>query len=492
MPKTKYGNYYKYILFFILGLLICVPLFVRLDVLPIRLWDESRLAMNSIEMLHNRNYLVTFYDGKPDMWNTKPPLLLWIQVAFMKSMGVNELAVRIPSAIAGLLTCFMLLYFSNRLFKSYLFGFVAAFVLVCSPGFVDIHATRTGDYDALLTLFTTCSGLFFFLFCEKKQRKDLYFFFISTTLAIMTKSVAGLLFIPAIVLYSALNKQLIPLLKNKHFYYGFLIFIVTVLFYYLMREWQNHGYIAAVIKNELGARYFKVLEKHNYGYLYYFKNLLNYRFNYWVLFLLSGLVLGFIHKNFEIRRITLFSFLMASMYFVVITLGKTKLEWYDVPMYPFLSIPVAVFIHYIFIALKNYSWRPLPQLKMIVPYIAVILVFIVPYQRVLATSFHPAEKAEDKTFYDLEYYLRDALTNNNSLQGEYIVYAGYNANIRFYNRMLQNKGVKIDLKDRNKLEHGDIIIVSQNYMKRFIEKNYSFDTLETEGTIETYRILKKK
>jgi len=77
------------------------------------------------------------------------------------------------------------------------------------------------------------------------------------------------------------------------------------------------------------------------------------------------------------------------------------------------------------------------------------------------------------------------------LQGEYIVYAGYNANIRFYNRMLQNKGVKIDLKDRNKLEHGDIIIVSQNFMKRFIEKNYSFDTLETEGTIETYRILKR-
>ena len=30
---------------------------------------------------------MTYYLDEPDMWNTKPPLLVWLQVIFMKLLG---------------------------------------------------------------------------------------------------------------------------------------------------------------------------------------------------------------------------------------------------------------------------------------------------------------------------------------------------------------------------------------------------------------------
>ena len=42
-----------------------MPIFGDLDTLPIRISDESRLAINAYEMLQNKNYLVTHFEGKP-------------------------------------------------------------------------------------------------------------------------------------------------------------------------------------------------------------------------------------------------------------------------------------------------------------------------------------------------------------------------------------------------------------------------------------------
>src|SRR4051812_9188165 len=95
----------RYGKFLILAALIYMPVFGFLDILCLRDRGESRNALNAIEMKENGNYLVPYYDGKPDMWNTKPPLLLWFQVFFMKTIGVDEIAVRLPSAIAAFFTC---------------------------------------------------------------------------------------------------------------------------------------------------------------------------------------------------------------------------------------------------------------------------------------------------------------------------------------------------------------------------------------------------
>ncbi|UOQ78563.1 hypothetical protein MUN84_08455 [Hymenobacter sp. 5516J-16] len=64
---------------------------------PIYLWDESRVAVNAAEMALNNNWLVAHFEGQPDLWNTKPPLLLWLQVLSIKLFGFNEVAIRLPT-----------------------------------------------------------------------------------------------------------------------------------------------------------------------------------------------------------------------------------------------------------------------------------------------------------------------------------------------------------------------------------------------------------
>ncbi len=59
---------------FVLLLSLCAfPLFYNLGSVGAQMWDESRNGVNALEMFYNHNYLVTYFDGHPDMWSTKPP-----------------------------------------------------------------------------------------------------------------------------------------------------------------------------------------------------------------------------------------------------------------------------------------------------------------------------------------------------------------------------------------------------------------------------------
>ena len=150
----------------LLLIIMAIPLFYKLGNDPIRMWDESRLSINAYEMHTEGNWIVTRYGGKPDMWNTKPPVMIWLQAVSMKLFGANELAVRLPSALAGIITMLMLMVFAGGYFNKKVLFIIAAFILITSPGYVGHHVTRTGDYDALLVLFTTLFNLCFFIFLE--------------------------------------------------------------------------------------------------------------------------------------------------------------------------------------------------------------------------------------------------------------------------------------------------------------------------------------
>ena len=152
LTRSNYHTIIKILLF--IGI-IYFPIFLHLEYLPIRIWDEARLAINAYEMHENSNFLITYFKGNPDMWNTKPPLMIWFQVFFIKLFGVGELAIRLPSAIVAFLTCVSVMFFSLKYLKSYWFGLFAVIILITSDGYISIHGARTGDYDSLLVFFLT-------------------------------------------------------------------------------------------------------------------------------------------------------------------------------------------------------------------------------------------------------------------------------------------------------------------------------------------------
>ena len=466
-----------------------MPIFGNLNSLPIRLWDEARLSINAYEMLHDGQFIVTHFDGSPDMWNTKPPLMIWSQVFFMKIIGVNELAIRLPSAIAAFLTCCALIFFTMKYLKSFWLGFIAVFVLITTQGYIQVHASRTGDYDCLVTLFTTLQAIFIFLYCENKKNKYLYLFFIATTCAVLTKSITGLMFLPAMAIYCAIVKMLVPTLKNKHFYIGLSLFIIVALGYYFVREFQNPGYLLAVYDNELGGRFLDVKENHQQDFWFYFNRQIESEFNYWHLLLPCGVLIGFVLKNKLINRLTLLLVLLTTSFLLIISSAKTKIEWYDLPLYPFYAIIVAFIIHFVFEALKKNPWI-IQQIKFnAIPLVFLFLIGVYPYQEIFKKTYKPTESGEELEFYEMGNYLQKASRGKFNLDDQHALYEGYQAHLDFYLKVLIDQGHDVKHTQHQNLTEGDIAFTQDYQIQEYIAQHYDFEIIRQQGRVITYKIL---
>jgi 4-amino-4-deoxy-L-arabinose transferase-like glycosyltransferase len=426
----------------VLLLLMYFPLFGHLGNLTIRIWDEARVTVNAYEMWQTGDLLVTKYMGNPDLWNTKPPLLIWIQAFLLNFFDDIELAMRLPSALAGASTILLIYYFVKKQTQNFWTGFIAAVVLLSSKGYIEVHGTRTGDYDALLVFFTTLACLMFWLFIEHKQTKYLYFFFLSTALGVLTKSISALMFLPALFLYTLYRKQLFEILKNKHFYFGIFVFTLITAGYYFLRELAAPGYLKAVGENELWGRYLSTLENHNEPFRFYYDHLVNGRYKAFYLLLPVGAISGiFLLSNHHIRNLAIFSTLLIVSYFFIISYAKTKLVWYDLPLYPFFAILVSFAIGYL-IQLRRQLNSSIIFVK-VGKYLILIFIFgFLTQQIVLITrqSYKPKDNPYEGTDYTLTYYLRDALHGKHDLNNIYVIYDGYNTMLKPYIYQQKGKG----------------------------------------------------
>ena len=107
-----------------------LTIFKNLGDPQIRMWDEATYANNSIDFFENHNFISVTHLGATDWYNTKPPFVIWTQGIAMKIFGINEFAVRIPSALFGLLTALLVFTFCWQVLKSKLIGFFAAIILL--------------------------------------------------------------------------------------------------------------------------------------------------------------------------------------------------------------------------------------------------------------------------------------------------------------------------------------------------------------------------
>lgn len=472
----------------ILAVIIAFPIFGNISYYPIRLWDESRVAINALEMYKSGNRIVTTFNGAPDMWNTKPPLLIWIQVLFLKLFGVTDLSIRMVSPLAALATCLFIYWFFLVKMKKPWLGILTCLVLVTCKGYIKLHGVRTGEYDALLVLFTTMYLLYYFLFLQEKQNKYLYAFFISLILACLTKGIAALLFLPAVFLYTLADKNVLHVLRSKHFYIGIFLFIVFVPGYYLLREHYNPGFIDAVKGNEFGGRY-----QHSDQGAYatdkgYYYNLLQGRtFIRWLVLMYVGLGLGLLSTKKELRRITIYSFLAAAFYFFIVSLSHTKNEWYDLAVYPLLAIVTAVGL-YIVCSFFATIGPDAPYVKYILITAFIVLVTWLPYSEIVTENISPEQQAWSAENDSITFYVRDILNNKRKGNGLQVAHAGYQADLLWYQLLLKDNNKPLPDVDYNNMTAGMEVIAFQKPVKEYIAAHYKTAVLDTFRTVSVYRI----
>ncbi|MCB9034477.1 MAG: glycosyltransferase family 39 protein [Chitinophagales bacterium] len=485
IEKSKYNKFLTALVF----ILSLIPLFMLLDSWSVRKWDEVRNIVQAIEMYYNHNWLVPTFQVEPDMWNTKPPLLIWIQVFLFTLFKPSLFLARLPSALSGFLIFVVIYLFFKKYFKQPIIGLLAILFLISSPAIIRYHVTRTADYDALLTLLMLCYVLFFYLYYKTKANKYLYLFFLSLTLASLTKGIAALFFLPSIFIFCLMNSTILAILKNKAFYIGLCFFVFFAFGYYLLREQINEGYLKAIWNNELFGRFAVINEGHNGGFLYYayyFVN--NYFKSFYLFFIVSIPVLLSIKDKIE-QKFYQYIILNIFMFFIIISISKTKIEWYDAPMYPLIAICCAACLSIllnklnVLINIKGLS-------------IGIVLaIFLIPYVNFNTSIFKTVKEQTDdyeqlNGYFLHKHYKKDAQYLNN-IYIENLVHE-YNADAYFYQYYLQHeKQIKINLfshNDTSMVKENRKIATANEATKKYIEENYTYKAIDSLAQIKVYLI----
>ncbi len=467
--------------------LVMIPLLGHLEKLPLRQYDEARQAINALEMVQHGHPLVTYYDGAPETWNTKPPLLIWMQASLMAVLGPGELAVRLPSALAALLTCGLLWYFARRYLHNERIGLLASLVLVTAAGYVRMHGTRTGDFDVLLALTTTAASLSLFLWVNEKRNRWVMLFFVAITLGVLTKGIAALLFGPAWLLYVVFNGKLRELLSLRTAYFGLAIFVFFGFGYYALRNQLQPGFLQAVFQNELGGRYAQTTEGHAHDFGYYGQLLVSDHFFPWLSLLPFGLFFIWNTRFKLLRQLWIYLLLLTAIHLLVISASGTKLEWYMMPEYPLLALLAAVGLYLVYDEVMLNATLSKTAAAVIVT-IALAVLFQSPYRRILQTTYKPVEASWDEENYAICYYLREALQGKRTLAANKIAHYGYDAHARFYAMLCRDRGIEIEISRWENLKPGDMITVCHEEVADYIQEYYDCTLTESYKNVKTYAI----
>ena len=315
---------------------------VDLPVFPISRWDESRLAVNAIEMRETGLSLVTTYGFRPDLWNTKPPLLIWLMTLSMSAFGASEGALRLPSALATLGSAAVAMGFTWKLTRTRFAPLAAGVMLLTTRGFVGRHSGQTGDYEALLCFFVTAYGCLFFHTLHHARPKPWQVLLGGGLIAgaVLTKGVAG--FVPGagLGLYLLVQRRWRRPFGSWAYPVAGLIVASVVAAFYLARERAIPGYLHAVAINEFG-RYATIVEDHHTP-IWYYPLLIFGAFGFSLGVFALPLLAEVRFARGRRRAGMIFALCMALAIMAIYTAGKTRIRWYTDPCHPFLAIGCAL------------------------------------------------------------------------------------------------------------------------------------------------------
>lgn len=327
-----------------------ILIFVNLSNNHLIPYDEAIYAKVSKNILQRNDWLTLSWQNN-EPWFEKPPLYFWSSALLLKILPTPELAVRLPSAIFGLLTVILIYFFAKRLFGKPA-GFIAGLSLLTTFQF--LYYSRTGMLDVTCAFFITASLYAYYLSRDGlKKVRPLFFLMLSGTflgLAILTKGVVGLLPLLIIGIFETasslrqlrLSSILLPVAR---------IFVIAVVSAFIFLPWHLsmfHLYGQSFINSYLG---YHVLERatmeveYKVAPFYWYAVVLKVSMRLWFVALLPSIlyVIYRLIKNHGDRKKLVFILLWSIIIMTVFSVSKSKLVWYIIPIYPVLSVIIGYF-----------------------------------------------------------------------------------------------------------------------------------------------------
>jgi 4-amino-4-deoxy-L-arabinose transferase-like glycosyltransferase len=323
-----------------------VPLFDR---------DEGAFSEATREMFERGDYISTYLNSHPRY--DKPILFYWFQAISILLFGLNEFALRFPSAIFTAVWALSIYCFSCRYLDKITAR--AAFIVMTTSLWIIIIG-RAAIADALLNLTITLSLFNIFHYYKRPQKKYIYGSYLWMALGFLTKGPVAIIIASATgLLFFTLKRRLIPWLKFMLDPLGILTFIALAAPWYIIQFLkEGPSFIDGFFFKHNINRYLSSMEGHGGLFFYYLPILLLILLPY------SPLFMRTIVFNLKILRlkskcnddVNLFLLIWFLFVLVFFSLAGTKLPHYIV----YGCTPLFILMARCRNCIRSHFWNLLP------------------------------------------------------------------------------------------------------------------------------------
>jgi 4-amino-4-deoxy-L-arabinose transferase-like glycosyltransferase len=308
----------------------------QLGNVALRDWDEGIVAIVAREISRSSvadlTWLFPKYLGGAAYLN-KPPLMHGLIALMYRVFGVSEWTTRFPGATLSALSVPLLFTLTRELFHQRLPAILAAGVYLTYLPMV--RQGRLAMLDGAIVCF-----FLLMLNCLLRSRRDLRWSLgigIGIGLMCLTKGLLGVLLGAIGLLFLLWDTRRI--LRSGYFWWGLALGALPVLVWYGSQVWHyGWGYIQIHFLDQAIDRVAQSVEKNGQPVWFYLWELFKYG-AIWLVFLPLGIRLGWRDRNLSwVRLISIW----LGGYLTIISAMQTKLPWYAMPLYPGISIVIAV------------------------------------------------------------------------------------------------------------------------------------------------------
>jgi len=324
-------NYFKKHLSLVFFVLIIGGLWIRLikmSAVPFLDWDESIYVQVAREWIRHPGFTLHYNTA---LWFEKPPLLFAIIGTLFKVFGTSEFIARLPSLFAAICCVVLVFQIINKISRNILAKIAGTVLFVATPYFIE--RASIVNVDIFLTL-----GWLLYI-CDNTFVSKL----IGTIIGVWTKSFLG--FIPLCVdIALSIYYRSLTMKKMREWV---VILLVSLIWHLAMIVQYPSQFISSHIKDHLISRVTTPIELHFGGKFFYLEKIWE---NYpWIVVIAGiGVVIWIVTmlRHRDTKQIDIF-FLLPLVYLALLTVSRSKLSWYVVPILPFVAIWVVYSISHI-------------------------------------------------------------------------------------------------------------------------------------------------
>jgi len=302
-------------------------------------YDEGYYAQAAKHMVESGDWVTPYANGVRFL--EKPPLLYWITAASFSLFGINEFALRLPTALAVIALVWIIMQMARRA-SGEKAALIAGLCMACSVG--TYLFTRETLHDVWLVLFIALA-LYAFQKWYMAPLHCLYpalLFYVAIAGAMLCKSLVGVAFPIGIVAMFYLLSREWPKWRSLYLVPGSLVFLILTVPWHWLAEIRNEGFLNFFFVGEQFLRFFGKREPPilwSVPLLTFWALVLIWFFP-WTAFIPAGFM-----ETWKHRGSPQWTLLKISLAWIVVILGffsiTDRLEHYAFPALPAMPLLIA-------------------------------------------------------------------------------------------------------------------------------------------------------